>query len=434
MAISQVSLTVLGTAAPWKLGSGSSSHGSANVLEPYNTGYWDGSAAAGGGAGQNASYPYGQKHGNAGETSPTLLTGLTAGQRIVLKYNSGTVATQASGAGNSPPSGSPTTSLSPWSAGETDGNGFNMPTNVVPGFLSGQSGNGSVNTSSTTVTWASGTKFSGALNGAPIWINNVLYTVSVVTSTTTLTLTASAGTQTGVNYFTWGARASIGALVGAFTDGSGNIIQPIDWTSQFTGGFGTIAALTLTSVATATGVYQGTITGGGSNAFVNWVFVVTGFTNANNNGTFLCTASTTSSITLLNFCSLAETHAGTATQITNIGLTVPKNATQLSLGINDTVLSDNTGSFSLTAYILDSTGWSGDGGYFNNYPFGQCFPGSAADHPLLKSSIAIKSPFVQQQTSKVSMLAPDYLGQLFPHGGQQAGGSPAGTAGQNFSF
>jgi hypothetical protein len=433
MAISSTNLTILGTAAPWKLGSGASNPGPLNVLEPYNTGFWDGTAAASGGVGQNSAYPYGKQHTTAGETAPTVLSGLTAGQIVLLQYTAGTVQTGGGGgAGNSPPSGSPTTGVLPLPAGGCDTE--NMPSNVVPGYLAAQNGNGTINTVGTAVTWVSGTKFTGALNGAPIWINSVLFFVSAVTSTTTLTLTATAGTQTGVSYFTWGAQASIGALVGAFTDGSGNIVLPIDWTSQPTGTLGTINAFALTSVAAGTGVYQGTITGGGTNVFVGCIFTVTGFTNAKNNGTFICTANTTTTITLLNLNSQIETHAGTATQTVCISLRVPKNATALSLGINDTQLFDNTGSFSVTAYVLDSMGWAGDGGFFNNYPFGQCFPGAGADHAILKSAIAIKAPYVQQQTSKSVMLAPDYAGQLFPHGGQQAGGSPAGTAGQNFSF
>jgi hypothetical protein len=62
-----------------------------------------------------------------------------------------------------------------------------------------------------------------------------------------------------------------------------------------------------------TGVYTGTITGGGSNAFAGETFVVTGFTNAQNNGTFIATASTTTTLTLENPNSTAETHAATAT-------------------------------------------------------------------------------------------------------------------------
>jgi hypothetical protein len=77
-----------------------------------------------------------------------------------------------------------------------------------------------------------------------------------------------------------------------------------------------VGPLTLTSVATsvgATAVYSGTITGGGSNAFVGYAFTVTGFTGSNNNvSSAVCTASTGSSLTLTNSAATAETHAASA--------------------------------------------------------------------------------------------------------------------------
>ena len=83
--------------------------------------------------------------------------------------------------------------------------------------------------------------------------------------------------------------------------------------------------LTLTSVANssgtspATSVYQGTITGGGTNNFVGYIFVVTGFGNLGNNGTFQCVANTTTSITLANPYGITETPspAGKATFATS---------------------------------------------------------------------------------------------------------------------
>ena len=70
---------------------------------------------------------------------------------------------------------------------------------------------------------------------------------------------------------------------------------------------------TLSAVTGATGVYTGTITGGGSNAFAGYTFVVAGFTNSANNGEFICTASSTTTLTLNNGSAVDETHAGTAT-------------------------------------------------------------------------------------------------------------------------
>ena len=66
---------------------------------------------------------------------------------------------------------------------------------------------------------------------------------------------------------------------------------------------------------TATTVYTGTITGGGSNAFAGQSFVVAGFvTNLGNNGTFYCSASSATTLTLDNPIGIAETHAATATE------------------------------------------------------------------------------------------------------------------------
>jgi hypothetical protein len=59
---------------------------------------------------------------------------------------------------------------------------------------------GTVNTSGTTVTYASGAQFPLGMTGNVMVINSVVYTVSAQASTTSLTLSSSAGTQTGVSY------------------------------------------------------------------------------------------------------------------------------------------------------------------------------------------------------------------------------------------
>lgn len=70
--------------------------------------------------------------------------------------------------------------------------------------------------------------------------------------------------------------------------------------------------LTLTSVNTS-GVYQGTITGGASNAYVGYNFNITGFTNGGNNLTAAtCTASSSTSLSF-TATTISETHAGSAT-------------------------------------------------------------------------------------------------------------------------
>lgn len=73
---------------------------------------------------------------------------------------------------------------------------------------------------------------------------------------------------------------------------------------------------TLSAAANASGgttEYTGTITGGGTNAFKGYTFVVAGFTTAANNGTFICTASSTTTLTLENADGVSESHAATAT-------------------------------------------------------------------------------------------------------------------------
>jgi len=67
------------------------------------------------------------------------------------------------------------------------------------------------------------------------------------------------------------------------------------------------AGFTVTSVAAGTGVYTGTFTGGGTNAFAGQNITFSGFANAANNGTFACTASTTTTVTVSNASSALET-------------------------------------------------------------------------------------------------------------------------------
>jgi hypothetical protein len=94
--------------------------------------------------------------------------------------------------------------------------------------------------------------------------------------------------------------------VGSSAGGTQALTQAIPNTNQ---------TLTLSAAANASGnstVYTGTITGGGSNAFAGFQFVITGFTNSGNNGTFFCTASTGTTLTLSNVTGVSETHAGSA--------------------------------------------------------------------------------------------------------------------------
>lgn len=73
--------------------------------------------------------------------------------------------------------------------------------------------------------------------------------------------------------------------------------------------------LVLTSVDNAVGtttVYHGTITGGASNAYIGYKFLIAGFGTNQNNGTFVCTASSATTLTLANAAGISETHAATA--------------------------------------------------------------------------------------------------------------------------
>jgi hypothetical protein len=100
-------------------------------------------------------------------------------------------------------------------------------------------------------------------------------------------------------------------------DAGGNTITPGTAFTLSAVAASSPGSFTLTSVAASTGdpgtaVYTGTVTGGGSNAYEGYTFVVTGFDDAVNNGTFQCVASTTTTLTLNNQAAIADTHAGTA--------------------------------------------------------------------------------------------------------------------------
>jgi hypothetical protein len=117
-------------------------------------------------------------------------------------------------------------------------------------------------------------------------------------------------------------------------------------------------SLVLSAVAAPSGgtaVYTGTITGGGSNAWVGYSFTVAGFQNATNNGTYICVASTTTTLTLENAFTIAETHAGTAASVEGVAVytgTIVETANSL-VGKTFTVLgftnAANNGTFIATA-------------------------------------------------------------------------------------
>jgi predicted secreted protein len=87
---------------------------------------------------------------------------------------------------------------------------------------------GVVATSGTGVTYTSGTNFvtGSSWVGQQITINGVIYTIASVTSTTALVLTASAGTQTGVNY-SFPAYTPVAELKTLSASGSKNDIEDV---------------------------------------------------------------------------------------------------------------------------------------------------------------------------------------------------------------
>src|SRR5271163_328251 len=155
---------------------------------------------------------------------------------------------------------------------------------------------------------------------------------------TAFSLTSVAASTPGVLTLTAAALATGGTTVytGTITGGGTNNFVGYDFTvagfdlaannGTFTCVANTTTTLTLsnangvldTHAATAqanqgVAVYTGTITGGGTNLFAGFTFVVAGFDLANNNGTFICTANTTTTLTLENAFATADTHAATAT-------------------------------------------------------------------------------------------------------------------------
>lgn len=74
----------------------------------------------------------------------------------------------------------------------------------------------------------------------------------------------------------------------------------------------TVFTLTSVTVSATQATYNGTITGGGSNAYAGFLFVMAGFTNAGNNGAFTIVSSTATTLVVTLGNQVAETHAGTA--------------------------------------------------------------------------------------------------------------------------
>jgi hypothetical protein len=101
---------------------------------------------------------------------------------------------------------------------------------------------GSVNTSGTAVTWASGSTFNQLMSQGAIVINGVTYAVASVNSATSLTLTSSAGTQSRVAYSASSRFTQSGNVNFAYTQpppGGQPATQSYTWTYQNTNTTGT---------------------------------------------------------------------------------------------------------------------------------------------------------------------------------------------------
>lgn len=190
----------------------------------------------------------------------------------------------------------------------------------------------------------------GATGTADVWVDGVrwVHATSVITATTVATANRVYYGGVIVNQQTY--LKDMYLLDGATSPNNTPLGDVTVWAfypngagvnAQFADG---VASFTLTSVNT-TGVYQGTITGGASNAYVGKIFSVTGFVNgANNQSNKVCTASNATSITL-GGSTVNETHAGTA-------------AFQPSGGagmVNDGITHAGIWPDGDTTYILDST-------------------------------------------------------------------------------
>jgi hypothetical protein len=192
-------------------------------------------------------------------------------------------------------------------------------------------------------------------------------------------------------------------------------------------------------------LYTGTITGGAANALVGNTYTIAGFDTTDNNGTYVTVASTATTLTLQNTVNsqTLDTHAGMA-NAQSISLVAPVGAAFLSMGIMDTLLEDNTGSFVTSVAMLESGGFGGytgasgspDTTLESRYPVGICCCGFEPDHDVhLTFTVYMACTFVPL----VNDLSPNglmksYIGQLFPHGAQNTGGAPSGSLGQNFPY
>lgn len=136
-----------------------------------------------------------------------------------------------------------------------------------------------------------------------------------------------------------------------------------------------------------------------------------------------------------------KSKGGTSSANSSIGMVAPAGAAFISMGINDTILRDNTGSFSLTVFEWDDTFLEAptsltNQNWFVQYPMWSGAAGTIMDVTAVKPLIfyrSIPSLYLADLTDAQGVFA-GYWGQLYPHGAQNLGGIPSGTQGQNFPY
>jgi hypothetical protein len=208
------------------------------------------------------------------------------------------------------------------------------------------------------------------VGGATLALVNYTGTVIGPLPAGSLTLTSVAVSSFAVSNIAF--AGGINTITGVFTGGSsawvGLSIALLLCTTPANNGTYTIlsANTTTITVANAAGVsevetatasvytistatYNGTITGGGTNALVNQNVTVAGFTNAINNvSSVKITASTGSTIVVAFAGQIAETHAGTAT------LKLPTTGQRTRIGRFQTNLASGSTLAQLFANVFDN--------------------------------------------------------------------------------
>jgi hypothetical protein len=112
---------------------------------------------------------------------------------------------------------------------------------------------------------------------------------------------------------------------------------------------------------------------------------------------------------------------GTDTGGSTIALKAPLGAAFLSMGINDTVLSDNGGAgFGVTVSMIEVYDFTGDQTFVPWYPIGLASANFIPD--TLKSIVYLAPSFLPNWDFSPNGLQKGYGGQIFPSGAFASGG------------